>query len=56
MARLIHEELRKPLADELLFGRLVRGGSVVVDLQDGKIVFRIEARAVSGQKTEAVVA
>jgi len=54
MARLIHEELRKPLADELLFGRLVRGGSVVVDLQGGMIVFRIEARAVSGQRAEVV--
>lgn len=30
MARLIQEQLKKPLADELLFGRLASGGSVKV--------------------------
>ena len=48
MARLLHDEVRKPLADELLFGRLARGGQVTVDLgEDGKLVFRIEERAVA---------
>ncbi len=36
MARLIHEELRKPLADELLFGRLQKGGTVHVSVGDAK--------------------
>ena len=31
LARLIHEQLRKPLADELLFGKLQKGGTVHVD-------------------------
>ena len=35
MARLIQDLIRKALADELLFGRLVTGGRVTVDL-DGK--------------------
>ncbi len=34
MARLIKEELKKELANELLFGTLVKGGSVKVDLDD----------------------
>ena len=34
MARLIQDMIRKALADELLFGRLVSGGKVVVDLDD----------------------
>lgn len=34
MARLIQDTIRKALADELLFGRLVNGGSVHVDIDD----------------------
>ncbi|MCU6432992.1 ATP-dependent Clp protease ATP-binding subunit ClpA [Undibacterium sp. Jales W-56] len=34
MARLIQDMIRKALADELLFGKLVSGGRVVVDLDD----------------------
>jgi ATP-dependent Clp protease ATP-binding subunit ClpA len=34
MARLIQDMIRKALADELLFGRLVNGGRVTVDLND----------------------
>ncbi len=43
LARVIQESVKKPLADEILFGRLVRGGHVKVDLKDGKIVFDIDA-------------
>ncbi len=39
LARIIQEEVKKPLADELLFGRLVKGGRVVVGLKDGKPTF-----------------
>ncbi|MGE5523743.1 MAG: AAA family ATPase, partial [Rhodospirillaceae bacterium] len=34
MARLIQDTIRSALADELLFGRLVGGGKVTVDLDD----------------------
>jgi ATP-dependent Clp protease ATP-binding subunit ClpA len=34
MARLIQDMIRKALADELLFGRLVNGGKVTVDMDD----------------------
>ena len=34
MARLIQDTIRKALADELLFGRLVNGGAVTIDIGD----------------------
>ena len=37
MARLIERELRRPLAEALLFGPLAKGGKVQVDLQDGRL-------------------
>ena len=36
MARLIQDMIRKALADELLFGKLVSGGAVTVDLDDAE--------------------
>ncbi|MAW32828.1 MAG: ATP-dependent Clp protease ATP-binding subunit ClpA [Proteobacteria bacterium] len=36
MARLIQDTIRKALADELLFGRLVSGGKVTIDVDKGK--------------------
>ena len=39
LARVIQEHIKKPLAEELLFGRLVKGGSVKVSLRDGKLAF-----------------
>jgi len=41
LARVIQEHIKKPLAEELLFGRLVKGGSVKVTLKDGKLEFEI---------------
>ncbi len=45
LARVIQEHIKKPLADEILFGRLVKGGHVKVVLKDGKIGFEIEGDA-----------
>ena len=42
LARVIQEHIKMPLADELLFGKLVKGGHVKVKLIDGKIGFDIE--------------
>ena len=41
LARVIQDAIKRPLADEILFGRLVRGGHVKVELKDGKIAFDI---------------
>jgi ATP-dependent Clp protease ATP-binding subunit ClpA len=43
LARVIQEHIKKPLADEILFGKLVRGGHVRVELVDGKLAFDIDA-------------
>ncbi|HEX3886396.1 MAG TPA: ATP-dependent Clp protease ATP-binding subunit ClpA [Phenylobacterium sp.] len=42
LARVIQENIKKPLADEILFGKLVKGGHVKVVLKDGKLAFDIE--------------
>ncbi len=39
LTRIIQEHIKKPLAEELLFGRLKNGGIVCVDVDDGRIVF-----------------
>ncbi len=42
MARLIQEEIKRPLAEELLFGKLSNGGHVSVSVVDNKLTFSIE--------------
>lgn len=37
LARLLEESIKKPLAHELLFGQLVNGGSVKIELEGGKL-------------------
>ena len=47
LARVIQEEVKRPLGDELLFGSLENGGHVVVDVEDEgdarKLAFRFES-------------
>ena len=40
---MIQTEVRDPLTDEILFGRLEGGGTVTIALKDGKLDFRFEA-------------
>jgi len=40
LARVIEESIKRPLTDELLFGKLESGGTVVVDLDEDRIVLR----------------
>lgn len=42
LGRVIQEKIKKPLAEELLFGRLVNGGAVHVDLKDDALVFEVQ--------------
>ena len=39
LARVIQEHIKKPLAEELLFGKLTKGGTVRVDIKDGEPSF-----------------
>lgn len=43
LARVVQEKIKKPLAEELLFGKLVDGGSVHIDCRDNALVFDIKA-------------
>ncbi|TAJ67403.1 ATP-dependent Clp protease ATP-binding subunit ClpA [Brevundimonas sp.] len=58
LARVIQEHIKKPLADDILFGRLTRGGHVKVTLKDGKIAFDVagpnaaQAKAVEAQAAD----
>ena len=39
LSRVIQESVKRPLAEELLFGKLEKGGLVCVSIKDGKIAF-----------------
>ena len=53
LARVIQEHIKKPLAEELLFGKLAKGGVVRVSVRDGKIALDVEgpaSRRLTGKK------
>jgi ATP-dependent Clp protease ATP-binding subunit ClpA len=52
MARLIQTEIKQPLANELLFGRLQNGGRVVVDAADGALRFSYDVPAAAAGAAE----
>ena len=44
MARVIQENIKRPLAEELLFGKLAAGGLVRVSVADDQLQLTIESR------------
>ncbi len=44
MARLIQEKIKKPLANDLLFGKLANGGHVKIYVEDKELAFTIESK------------
>ena len=53
LGRLIQEKIKQPLAEELLFGKLVHGGEVRVHVKDDALAFEIVpgvAKAKKGRK------
>ncbi len=42
LGRIIQEHIKKPLAEELLFGKLSKGGIVRVTVKDGKLDFEMD--------------
>ncbi len=60
LARVIQEHIKKPLAEELLFGKLTKGGIVKVGVKDGKIDLKVEepekARITSKKKPPLLTA
>jgi ATP-dependent Clp protease ATP-binding subunit ClpA len=45
MGRLVQEKIKQPLAEELLFGKLIHGGEVKVTIKDDAPAFEIVAAA-----------
>ena len=60
LGRVIQEQIKKPLAEELLFGKLAKGGVVKVDVKDEKIDIQIlepeKARIASKKKPPLLTA
>jgi ATP-dependent Clp protease ATP-binding subunit ClpA len=53
MSRLIQEKIKQPLAEELLFGKLVHGGEVRVKLKDDALSFEVTPAAPKAGKGKA---
>ncbi len=55
LGRVIQEHIKKPLAEELLFGKLAKGGLVRVFVKDGKLDFEMEPPKKSKQPEHEMV-
>ncbi|MBP7066215.1 AAA family ATPase, partial [Ferrovibrio sp.] len=53
LGRVIQENIKKPLADELLFGQLVKGGHILVTVKDNKLGFVITVEKGPARKGDA---
>ncbi len=59
LGRVIQEHIKKPLAEELLFGKLAKGGIVKVGIDKGELALKIEGPAkpqLSGNKPPLLTA
>ncbi|MEX0583549.1 MAG: AAA family ATPase, partial [Sneathiella sp.] len=53
LARVIQDSIKKPLSEELLFGKLAKGGHVSIGVKAGELTFRIESAADVSRKDDA---
>ncbi|MBA2466017.1 MAG: AAA family ATPase, partial [Sphingomonas sp.] len=53
MGRLVQEKIKQPLAEELLFGKLVNGGEVMVRIKDNAPAFEIAPAPPKAAKVKA---
>ena len=44
LARVIQEQLKKPLAEDLLFGKLAKGGHVTVTVKNDELIFETQSK------------
>jgi ATP-dependent Clp protease ATP-binding subunit ClpA len=49
LARVVQDEVKRPLTDELLFGALASGGSVTIDAADDKLSFTFAKSEAAGK-------
>jgi len=52
LARVMQDEVKRPLTDELLFGALVSGGNVTIDVADDKLTFAFTKAAVAAKEQD----
>jgi ATP-dependent Clp protease ATP-binding subunit ClpA len=50
LARVIQEEVKQPLGEELLFGKLEKGGKVTIDAEDAQVVDETNGETKPGKK------
>lgn len=53
LSRVIQENVKKPLAEEILFGGLTGGGTVHLNVEDGKLTFDIDTEKKAPRKKPA---
>jgi ATP-dependent Clp protease ATP-binding subunit ClpA len=52
LSRVIQEKIKKPLAEELLFGKLTKGGMVRIELKDDELYFQYP-KSSTGKKSKS---
>jgi ATP-dependent Clp protease ATP-binding subunit ClpA len=50
LARVIQDHIKKPLAEELLFGKLINGGAITVKMEDDELAFDIVPNQPRGKR------
>jgi ATP-dependent Clp protease ATP-binding subunit ClpA len=50
LARVIQDKIKRPLADEILFGKLEHGGHVTVTVNDDELAFEFESALVPASR------
>jgi len=53
LGRVIQDKIKKPLSEELLFGKLAKGGHVTVGVKAGELTFKIESAEDLNRKADA---
>ena len=56
LARVVQDKIKKPLAEELLFGKLASGGEVVVDYKDAVFTFDYPVKKIGRAETKTLPA
>ncbi|MBU1917939.1 ATP-dependent Clp protease ATP-binding subunit ClpA [bacterium] len=53
LARLIHNEIKKPLSEEILFGKLEKGGAATIDVKKDELVIKYNKAEAQGSGLKA---
>ena len=56
LTRVMQDKIKKPLAEELLFGKLITGGEVIVDYRESGFVFDYPVKKIGRSETKTLPA